>query len=84
MYISIPNNTYNCQILYNVPDQLQQVRRASAARVYCDNSKDIHEIQPLAFQKPSSFNQLVDCFDQVVIPRVDLSMWKNQNPSSEQ
>ncbi|OXA59543.1 Chorion peroxidase [Folsomia candida] len=65
-------------------DQLQQVRRASAARVYCDNSKDIHEIQPLAFQKPSSFNQLVDCFDQVVIPRVDLSMWKNQNPSSEQ
>ena len=34
--------------------QLVQLRKASLARVTCDNGDNINSIQPLAFRKPSA------------------------------
>lgn len=35
-------------------EQLGQVRKASLARITCDNGDDIRSMQPLAFRKPSA------------------------------
>ncbi|XP_063241793.1 peroxidase-like [Bacillus rossius redtenbacheri] len=56
--------------------QLQQIRRASLARVLCDNSDDIAVMQPLAFLQASLLNQKVGCASES-IPKVDLSAWAN-------
>ena len=34
--------------------QLAQLRKASLARITCDNGDKINSIQPLAFKKPSA------------------------------
>ncbi len=39
-------------------DQLNQIRKATAARLFCDNGENINQIQPLAFQLPGDFGYL--------------------------
>jgi len=54
--------------------QLAEIRVASMSRILCDNS-GVSQIQPLAFQLPSQFNQVVSCNSPSAIPRPDLSVW---------
>lgn len=63
------------------PRQLAEIKRgASIARIICDNSDTIERIQPLAFLKPSNWNQKIPCEQ---IPYVDLRVWQ-QNYVDEQ
>ena len=57
--------------------QLQEIRKASLARLHCDNSK-IKRIQPLVFRMPARGNQLVSCNDGS-IPRVNLDVFRENN-----
>jgi len=60
------------------PNQLTQIRKVSMARLICDNTDDIDRIQPLAFKLPiARINQLESC-QRSKIPRVDLSVFKEQ------
>ncbi|KAJ1521037.1 hypothetical protein ONE63_002748 [Megalurothrips usitatus] len=63
------------------PEQLQQLRKASLARILCDNSDNIALMQPLAFFHASFVNQRVAC-NSDAIPRVDIRAWANERPSS--
>ncbi|KAG4075838.1 hypothetical protein HA402_003664 [Bradysia odoriphaga] len=54
--------------------QLSEIRKASIARLICDNSNHIGSIQPKAFLRVSKTNELVSCAE---IPVVDLSQWKD-------
>jgi peroxidase len=56
------------------PAQLAEVRRASMARILCDNS-GVSQLQPLAFQLPSRANPLVACQAGGPIPRPSLRGW---------
>ena len=56
------------------PRQLQEVRKASMARILCDNS-GVSQIQPLVFQVPSGVNQVVGCRGQGAIPSPSLVGW---------
>ncbi|XP_066994780.2 peroxidase [Anabrus simplex] len=58
-------------------EQLKSIRKASLARLLCDNSDDIAQMQPLAFFQASFANQRVACNSESV-PRVDLSAWRNE------
>ncbi|XP_065211575.1 peroxidase-like [Planococcus citri] len=60
--------------------QLRELRKASLARILCDNSDNLVVMQPLAFFKPSLLNQRVPC-DSQAIPRVDLRAWVNEVPA---
>ena len=53
--------------------QLAEIKKASWARVMCDNS-GLESIQPRAFKKVSESNPIVNC-DNNVIERLDLSAW---------
>ena len=58
------------------PDQLQQIRRTSMARVICDNTDTIRNIQPHVFRVPSSgANSLKRC-DSFSIPSVNLGVFR--------
>ena len=57
------------------PEQLEQVRRSSLARVLCDNSDNVSVIQPRVFHVSDVTNQRVDCSGEA-IARMDLSAWK--------
>ena len=55
--------------------QLEQVRRASWARLLCDNVADVTRVQPLAFRAADDgSNAVTDCGSDA-IPRVDLDAW---------
>ena len=41
-------------IVFNCLFFMSQVRKASLARITCDNGDNINSIQPLAFRKPSA------------------------------
>lgn len=56
------------------PSQLTEIKRASMARIICDNSDAIERIQPLAFLKPTEWNPKVSC-DQ--LPWLDLRHWQS-------
>ena len=63
--------------------QLQEIRRASWARIMCDNGETVRNVQPLAFWLPNSQrNQLVDCNSNYQIPRVNLNLWRNEWPQA--
>ncbi|KAF0288400.1 Chorion peroxidase [Amphibalanus amphitrite] len=55
--------------------QLEQVRRASWARVLCDNVADVTRIQPLAFRTADSGSNAVTSCGSQAIPQVDLGPW---------
>ncbi|KAF0296027.1 Chorion peroxidase [Amphibalanus amphitrite] len=55
--------------------QLEQVRRASWARVLCDNVADVTRIQPLAFRVADTGSNAVTSCDSDAIPRVNLDAW---------
>lgn len=56
-------------------EQLDEIRKASFARLICDNSR-VYSAQPLAFQKESEVNPVVDCHS-YAIPRINLQFWKD-------
>ncbi|GAB6022708.1 hypothetical protein CHUAL_006804 [Chamberlinius hualienensis] len=58
-------------------DQLEQIRKASLARIICDNS-DVTVIQPLALMLPAIWNPKVACNSRA-IPEVNLQLWKLTN-----
>lgn len=55
------------------PDQLAQIRKISLAKVVCQNSQFIRQIQPRAFDMPDELqNAQVACQD---LPELDLYEW---------
>uniref|UniRef100_A0A8C3QU24 Ig-like domain-containing protein n=1 Tax=Cyanoderma ruficeps TaxID=181631 RepID=A0A8C3QU24_9PASS len=56
------------------PAQLTQIRQASLARVICDNSDHIQQLQRDVFQVASYLQGMVSCED---IPAVDLRLWQD-------
>lgn len=54
------------------PGQLEQIYNSSMARLLCDNSDDIEEIQRLPLRSISSENPVVNCTE---IPVLDLKIW---------
>ncbi|XP_037896461.1 peroxidase [Glossina fuscipes] len=57
------------------PDQLAEIRKASMARLLCDNGNSIESMQPKAFLQVSNSNPVVSCSN---IREVDLSKWIDQ------
>lgn len=57
-------------------EQLKEIKKASLARIFCDNGDEIHTMQPSAFLKISSSNPLILCDDYEKIPAIDLTLWK--------
>jgi len=56
--------------------QLREVKRASLARILCDNT-DIQQVQPLALRtERGAANKRVPCTDLVTIPSLDLTPWQ--------
>ncbi|XP_035895474.1 peroxidase-like [Anopheles stephensi] len=55
-------------------EQLAELRKASMARLFCDNGNHVASMQPKAFLRISHSNQVVPCQQ---IPEVDLSLWKD-------
>ncbi|XP_055850411.1 peroxidase-like [Episyrphus balteatus] len=53
-------------------EQLREIRKASAARIMCDNGNQIQTMQPRAFISVSKTNPIVPC---EALPTLDLSKW---------
>ncbi|XP_076063495.1 salivary peroxidase/catechol oxidase-like [Oratosquilla oratoria] len=54
--------------------QLHEIRKASWARILCDNGDNIEHMQPLAMRSPVGINEKVSCASPA-IPRLDLTPW---------
>ncbi|XP_043797588.1 peroxidase isoform X1 [Apis laboriosa] len=59
-------------------EQLNEIRKTSIARLFCDNGDNIQRMQQRGFEKVSQFNPIVSCDD---IPSIDLSLWKDYAPT---
>ncbi|XP_061391455.1 peroxidase [Musca vetustissima] len=59
------------------PDQLAEIRKASMARLLCDNANNIQSMQQKAFLLVSPSNPVVPCSN---IPQVDLTKWIDKKP----
>lgn len=67
------NNGYPAQFTL---EQLDELRKSTAARLVCDNSDDIETIQASAMLIPDHYtNPQVPCS---TLPSVDLSKWRDQ------
>lgn len=55
--------------------QLQAIKRASMARVVCDNT-NVNEIQPMVFRTETTVNKVTRCDDFISIPTLDLEAWR--------
>ncbi|XP_055850014.1 peroxidase-like [Episyrphus balteatus] len=53
-------------------EQLREIRKASAARIMCDNGNNIQTMQRSAFITVSKTNPIVSCEE---LPKLDLSKW---------
>uniref|UniRef100_A0A2M4ABL8 Putative peroxidase n=1 Tax=Anopheles triannulatus TaxID=58253 RepID=A0A2M4ABL8_9DIPT len=60
--------------------QLSQLRKATMARLLCDNTVGLEGMQPAAFRSLSSTNTVKPCSK---LPVVDLSAWKSHRTSEE-
>ncbi|XP_045496495.1 peroxidase-like [Colias croceus] len=58
------------------PDQLKEIKKASMARLICDNTEGVKYIQRKAFEAESVYNPKYSCDDYDNIPVVDLTAWK--------
>ncbi|XP_017785902.1 PREDICTED: peroxidase-like [Nicrophorus vespilloides] len=58
--------------------QLDQIKKASLARIFCDNGDDIKKMQPDVFHSIGERNSLMDCSDTKTIHKLDLNLWKTQ------
>ena len=58
------------------PDQLQEIRRSSLARVICNGLDDVGAIQPYAFLADDEFANRRSSCKGSRIPRVNLTKWK--------
>ncbi|XP_039290630.1 peroxidase isoform X2 [Nilaparvata lugens] len=63
--------------------QLKQIKKANLARIFCDNSDNIRNMQAFVFYKPSTpNNDLVPCGEVSLIEQMDLEPWREeQSPS---
>ncbi|KAG6798480.1 peroxidase [Apis mellifera caucasica] len=59
-------------------EQLNEIRKTSIARLFCDNGDNIQRMQQRGFEKVSQFNPILNCDD---IPSIDLSLWKDYAPT---
>lgn len=55
-------------------DQLAQIKRATLARIMCDNGDDIKKMQLKVFEHVGTSNPLLDCSSDE-IPKLDLAYW---------
>merc|ERR1712018_512055 len=57
--------------------QLQEIRKTSMARVLCDNTENVVEMQPQAFKTVGSnkFNIITNCNDKKSIPQMNLKVF---------
>lgn len=62
------------------PDQLQEIRKTSLARIICDNADTIRSIQPQVMKLPgsSSSNDIVSC-NSIQIPSMSLSVFRDKS-----
>jgi hypothetical protein len=68
------NGGYNAQFSI---DQLDEIRKQTAARLMCDNSDDIYDIQASALLIADPYtNPRVPCS---TLPSIDLTKWKETN-----
>ncbi|CAH3927903.1 unnamed protein product [Pieris brassicae] len=58
------------------PEQLKELKKASMARLICDNTEGVKYIQKKAFEVESQYNPKYSCEDYENIPHVDLTAWK--------
>ncbi|RZF46188.1 hypothetical protein LSTR_LSTR011542 [Laodelphax striatellus] len=63
--------------------QLREIKKANLARIFCDNSDNIMNMQKFVFHKPSTpNNDLVPCGEVSLIEQMDLEPWREeQSPS---
>ncbi|KAH9645043.1 hypothetical protein HF086_005588 [Spodoptera exigua] len=57
-------------------DQLKELKKASMARLICDNTDSVYYVQKKAFEVESTYNPKYRCDDYNAIPYVDLTAWK--------
>ncbi|XP_044742236.1 peroxidase-like isoform X2 [Chrysoperla carnea] len=58
-------------------EQLKEIEKVTLARVLCDDSDKIEEMQPNVFEAIANEYPLVSCSNEKVIPRMKLSAWKS-------
>ncbi|KPJ13122.1 Chorion peroxidase [Papilio machaon] len=58
------------------PEQLKEIKKASMARLICDNTDGVSYVQRKAFEMESVHNPKYSCTDYDAIPFVDLTAWK--------
>ncbi|CAH2040203.1 unnamed protein product, partial [Iphiclides podalirius] len=58
------------------PEQMREIKKASMARLICDNTDGVDYVQKKAFEMESAQNPKHSCSDYDAIPFVDLTAWK--------
>ncbi|KAF2367818.1 hypothetical protein FHG87_001410 [Trinorchestia longiramus] len=59
------------------PEQLQELKKTSLARVLCDTSDEMSVMQPLVFLHANFTNKRASCRHDKLIPKLDYSPWKS-------
>ncbi|UYV81292.1 hypothetical protein LAZ67_20000677 [Cordylochernes scorpioides] len=62
--------------LNNTTAQLSEIRKATLARIICDNADDFDRIQTNVFLRRNNQNRRVSCHQQRRIPRLNLEPWR--------
>ena len=69
------HNTFTSTTQFSV-NQLQEIRKVTMARVLCDNTEDISEMQPQVFKVMGTHkNKMTSCRDTTSIPEMDLKLF---------
>lgn len=62
------------------PQQLQEIRKTSLARVVCDCLDDVDRLQPFAFLQPDQFANIRTSCQGSGIPRMSFEAWREKVP----